>query len=71
MALTAAGVGASRVCLGVLPRLALRPPIAGHLRALCARGPARTAAYLGNLWRPGNGNGASLAAEAVRNSVWE
>jgi 8-oxo-dGTP diphosphatase len=33
-------------------RLDLRPPIAGHLRGLHARGTARTAAYLGNLWRP-------------------
>jgi hypothetical protein len=24
----------------------------GHLRGLRARGTARTAAYLGNLWRP-------------------
>jgi len=40
------------VPLSVLSGLALRPPLAGHLRALYARGPARTAAYLGNLWRP-------------------
>jgi len=40
------------VPLSVLPGLALRPPLAGYLRALRARGPARTAAYLGNLWRP-------------------
>jgi 8-oxo-dGTP diphosphatase len=40
------------VPLSVLPGLVLRPPLAGHLRALRSRGPARTAAYLGNLWRP-------------------
>jgi len=40
------------VPLSVLHGLALRPPLTGHLRALHARGPTRTAAYLGNLWRP-------------------
>jgi 8-oxo-dGTP diphosphatase len=40
------------VPLDVLPGLDVRPPIAGHLRALHARGSAPTAAYLGNLWRP-------------------
>ena len=40
------------VPLGLLPQLDLRPPIAGYLRGLHARGTARTAAYLGNLWRP-------------------
>jgi 8-oxo-dGTP pyrophosphatase MutT (NUDIX family) len=49
------GLDAQFVPLGALPRLTLRPPIAGHLRALHARGPARTAAYLGNLWRPNLG----------------
>jgi 8-oxo-dGTP diphosphatase len=34
-----------------LPELRLRPPIAGYLPAL-ARGDRRTAAYLGNMWRP-------------------
>jgi 8-oxo-dGTP diphosphatase len=41
------------VPLGVLPGLVLRPPLAGYLRALQDRGPGRTTAYLGNLWRPG------------------
>jgi len=46
------GLQAQFVPLGDLPGLVLRPPLAGHLRGLHARGPARTAAYLGNLWRP-------------------
>jgi len=57
------GLEALFVPLDALPRLTLRPPIAGHLRALHARGPARTAAYLGNMWRPDGGNGASPAPE--------
>jgi 8-oxo-dGTP pyrophosphatase MutT (NUDIX family) len=40
------------VPLGALPQLDLRPPLAGHLRALHARGGEPAAAYLGNLWRP-------------------
>lgn len=45
------------VPLSELHQLDLRPPIAGHLRGLAnavhtGRGTARTAAYLGNLWRP-------------------
>lgn len=58
------GLDAQFVPLDALFRLTLRPPIAGHLRALHARGPARTAAYLGNLWRPGNGNGTVPPAAA-------
>lgn len=46
------GLDASFVPLDALPQLDLRPPIAGHLRGLYARYPIRTAAYLGNLWRP-------------------
>lgn len=60
------GLQAVFVPLDALPRLMLRPPIAGHLRALRARGPARTAAYLGNLWRPDGGNGTSALPEAAR-----
>lgn len=43
------------VALDELPRLRLRPPLAGHLRGL---NPARDrgAAYLGNLWRPEEGS---------------
>lgn len=40
------------VALRQLQQLDLRPPIAGHLRGLHSRGINRTAAYLGNLWRP-------------------
>jgi 8-oxo-dGTP diphosphatase len=40
------------VPLDLLPQLDLRPPMAGHLRALYGRRTIRTAAYLGNLWRP-------------------
>jgi hypothetical protein len=40
------------VQLSALPQLDVRPPLAGHLRALHARGGEPTAAYLGNLWRP-------------------
>jgi hypothetical protein len=39
------------VPLDLLPQLDLRPPVAGHLRALHGRS-IRTAAYFGNLWRP-------------------
>lgn len=40
------------VPLGQLHELDLRPPLAGHLRGLLARGGNRSAPYLGNLWRP-------------------
>ena len=40
------------VPIGLLPHLDLRPPLAGHLRGLRTRQAMRTAAYLGNLWRP-------------------
>ena len=40
------------VPIGLLPHLDLRPPLAGHLRGLRTRQATRTAAYLGNLWRP-------------------
>lgn len=40
------------VPLHQLHQLDLRPPVAGHLRSLHARRSGRTAAYLGNLWRP-------------------
>ena len=40
------------VPLGLLPRLDVRPPLAGHLRRLHVRRGDLTAAYLGNLWRP-------------------
>jgi 8-oxo-dGTP diphosphatase len=63
------GLEAMFVPLSALPRLTLRPPIAGHLRALHSRGPARTAAYLGNLWRPHGGNGTSPVPETAGNGV--
>jgi 8-oxo-dGTP diphosphatase len=62
------GLEAAFVALGELPRLTLRPPIAGHLRGLHARGTTGTAAYLGNLWRPGAGNGSSFAPETAGRS---
>jgi 8-oxo-dGTP diphosphatase len=45
------------VPLGQLAGLDVRPPLAGHLRALHARGGEPTAAYLGNLWRPQSRDG--------------
>ena len=65
------GLEAAFVPLSDLTGLTLLPPIAGHLRALHARGSAGTAAYLGNLWRPGVGNGSSPVPETAGNSVWE
>lgn len=59
------GVEARFVPLSVLPGLAMRPPVAGHLRALHAHAPMRTAAYLGNLWRPDGGDSAREMAEAA------
>jgi 8-oxo-dGTP diphosphatase len=50
------GLAARFIAVSVLPTLNLRPPLAGHLRALHIRGPGRTAAYLGNMWRPGRGD---------------
>lgn len=47
-----AGLSASFVPLGMLSQLDLRPPIGGHIRGLHAHRQTRTAAYLGNLWRP-------------------
>jgi len=65
------GLEPSFVPLSELPALTLRPPLAGHLRALHDRGPARTAAYLGNLWRPADTGGTSPVPEPAGNSVWE
>ena len=45
------------VPLGQLAGLDVRPPLAGYLRALHARGGEPTAAYLGNLWRPHSRDG--------------
>jgi 8-oxo-dGTP diphosphatase len=39
------------VPLDHLPRIGLRPPIGGHIRAFRGRG----APYLGNVWRPAEG----------------
>lgn len=65
------GLEAVFVPLSDLPKLALRPPIAGHLRALNTRGTAGTAAYLGNLWRPDVDNGASPVPGKASQSDWE
>ena len=46
------GLNARFIPLSALTGLDVRPPLAGHLRALHARGGEPTAAYLGNLWRP-------------------
>lgn len=35
-----------------LSKLNLRPPIAGHIKGMAASPLMRTAAYLGNMWRP-------------------
>lgn len=40
------------VPLSRIAQLRIRPPIAGHLRALARRGHLVGAPYLGNLWRP-------------------
>jgi ADP-ribose pyrophosphatase YjhB (NUDIX family) len=53
------------VPLSALPALSMHPPVAGHLRALHARAPMRTAAYLGNLWRPDGGNSPRAVPEAA------
>ncbi len=45
------------VSLDQLAGLDVRPPLAGHLRALHARRGEPTAAYLGNLWRPQSRDG--------------
>ena len=45
------------VALRLLPELRMRPPLAGYLRALNTSGATRTAAYLGNMWRPVRDNG--------------
>jgi 8-oxo-dGTP diphosphatase len=49
---TEPGLRPQFVPLAALGRTPLRPPIAGHIRGLHAVGEARTAAYLGNVWRP-------------------
>lgn len=46
------GLRASFVPLSLLDQLDLRPPIGGYLRGLHPHRQTRTAAYLGNLWRP-------------------
>lgn len=59
------GTEAGFVPLSALPGLAMRPPVAGHLRALHAGAPMRTAAYLGNLWRPDGSNSAHELPDAA------
>jgi len=51
------GGGSRRVCAGARPRRPAGWPMgptlpAGYVRGLRNRGTVRTAAYLGNLWRP-------------------
>jgi ADP-ribose pyrophosphatase YjhB (NUDIX family) len=46
------GLAPHFVAVADLTAHALRPPIAGHLRALHAAGGTGTGAYLGNVWRP-------------------
>jgi 8-oxo-dGTP diphosphatase len=53
------------VPLGELAGLDVRPPLAGHLRALHARGGEPTAAYLGNLWRPQSRDGMRPRGQGV------
>jgi 8-oxo-dGTP diphosphatase len=47
-----AGLDPHYVPMAELPRLNLRPPIAGHLRSLHATPESRAGVYLGNVWRP-------------------
>ena len=49
----------------------LRPPLAGHLRALHPGSRARTAAYLGNLWRPERGDDMSWVPGASHQGAAE
>jgi 8-oxo-dGTP diphosphatase len=49
-----AGLEPRFVPLAQLHELDLRPPVAGHLRGMRARG-VPSAPYLGNLWRPDRG----------------
>ena len=65
------GTDARFVPLRMLSDMVLRPPIAGHLRALHPGGRARTAAYLGNLWRPGRGDDVSWQPAGSRGSALE
>ena len=65
------GLEAAFVPLSELPQLPLRPPIAGHLRGLHARGVSGTGAYLGNLWRPRARADSSLVSEAAGDGGWE
>ena len=46
------------VPVDLVQSLDLRPPLAGHLRGLLDRGVKLYAPYLGNLWRPVDGNAA-------------
>lgn len=52
---TEAGLVPAFVPLDHLPRMTVQPPIGGHIRAFHTAGNGRTAAYLGNVWRPGTG----------------
>jgi 8-oxo-dGTP diphosphatase len=65
------GMEARFVPLRLLSDLALRPPIAGYLRGLHPGGRVRTAAYLGNLWRPERGDDMSVLPGASRPAAVE
>jgi 8-oxo-dGTP diphosphatase len=59
------GLDPHYVPVAQLPRLALRPPIAGYIRALHAAPHLRAGVYLGNVWRP-DPNGVAGATPDVR-----
>lgn len=48
------GMKSGFVPLNLIGPLNLRPPLAGHIRALHGKAAPATAPYLGNLWRPAN-----------------
>jgi ADP-ribose pyrophosphatase YjhB (NUDIX family) len=54
------GLSPQFVPLDELGGMALRPPIAGHVRALHASGGIGQGAYLGNVWRPTDEPAASV-----------
>ncbi len=53
-----AGLEPKFVPVDLVKHLDLRPPLAGHVRGLLDRGVRLYAPYLGNLWRPIDGDAA-------------